>query len=199
MKNNKMTLKFLDVGGASKPWSMATIIMDIIPRPKHVPSHVEYIQQDIHEPWPFKDKEIDEVNCSHTLEDIKDPISVCKEMIRTCKKGRISVPSIDTECTKGIDAWPGAEKYTGYYHHRWLCLVEGHKIKFMQKTPITLLKEWPVNNNYIEQEMHWEGSFDYEELVLSEWKELLKFLDEYFKKEKSGWWTYSKMMNKQKE
>jgi ubiquinone/menaquinone biosynthesis C-methylase UbiE len=39
-----------------------------------------WVQRDIcdHEPWPFEDRQFDFVVCSHTLEDVRDPVWVCK-------------------------------------------------------------------------------------------------------------------------
>jgi hypothetical protein len=54
-----------------------------------------WIQRDIcdREPFLFKDKEIDFVVCSQTLEDVRDPLWVCSEMIRVAKAGYIEVPA----------------------------------------------------------------------------------------------------------
>lgn len=53
-----------------------------------------WIQRDIcsHEVFPFRDKQFDFVICSHTLEDIRDPIWVCQEMNRMGKRGYIETP-----------------------------------------------------------------------------------------------------------
>src|SRR5262245_49885274 len=64
-----------------------------------------WIQRDIcsHTPFPFTDKQIDFVICSHTLEDIRDPLFVCAEMIRIAKRGYIEVPSRLVESSRGIE------------------------------------------------------------------------------------------------
>jgi len=82
-------MAILDVGGFQRTFPEATHIIDVMP--KDVNCTREYVQQDICEtPWPYKDKEFDFVYCSNVLEDIKDPVRVCKEMIRVGKRGRIS-------------------------------------------------------------------------------------------------------------
>ena len=43
--------------------------------------------------WPFPDKTFDFVVCSHLLEDVRDPITVCRELCRVGKAGYIETPS----------------------------------------------------------------------------------------------------------
>src|SRR5579872_3647114 len=54
-----------------------------------------WVRRDIcdHTPWPFANKQFEFVICSHTLEDIRDPLWVCSELIRVGKRGYIEVPS----------------------------------------------------------------------------------------------------------
>jgi len=42
-------------------------------------------------------KEVDFVSCSHVLEDLRDPIRVCEEIVRVGKRGYIEVPSKTAE------------------------------------------------------------------------------------------------------
>jgi hypothetical protein len=72
-------------------------------------------------PLPFRDKEFDFVICSHTLEDIRDPIQACHEIVRVGKRGYVEVPSRLWESTIGVQS----NRYTGFYHHRWLIDVVG--------------------------------------------------------------------------
>jgi len=178
-------MKVLDVGGNVKPWTEATHIIDILPEPKDCKRH--YVQQDICDtPWPYKDKEFDYVYCSNTLEDVKDPIRVCKEIIRVGKAGKIIVPSVYLECRRGVDTWPGANLYAGFVHHRWLCIQKEGKLLFVQKTPITHVYDWTRGLN--DEEIHrkaflkidWRDSFEAFERVYADYRVLYNLLKEAF-------------------
>lgn len=105
----------LDIGGWAHPFNRANYVMDAEPyetrgyynrtfaRANPLPplgGTVEHfapdtwIRRDICDktPYPFADKSIDLVICSHTLEDIRDPLWVCSEMIRIGKAGYVEVP-----------------------------------------------------------------------------------------------------------
>ena len=74
-----------------------------------------WIQRDIcdREPYPFDDDELDFVICSHTLEDVRDPIWVCSEMARIAKAGYIEVPSRLEEQSYGFQGPGRAGATTG--------------------------------------------------------------------------------------
>jgi len=128
----------LDVGGGIKPLSRADYVLDFLsweqrtgldpwlrdvwPEPHF--SKDTWVKWDIcsRDPWPFKDKQFDFVLCKGTLEDLRDPVWVCREMIRVAKAGYLETP------TRIIESMPGVERsrYCGYSHHHWLCeAVEG--------------------------------------------------------------------------
>jgi len=135
----------LDVGGGLNPLSRADYVLDFLPWefgekiepkfrdiwPEPYFTKEKWIQHDIfsREKWPFEDKQFDFVYCSHTLEDIRDPIGVCQEIIRIGKAGYIETPSRIIESIKGIER----TRYCGYYHHRWLCEINQNGIEFMFK------------------------------------------------------------------
>ena len=53
---------------------------------------------------------------SHLLEDIRDPLFVCEQLIRVAKKGYIEVPSFYREVSKAKHS----DTSSGYDHHRWI-------------------------------------------------------------------------------
>jgi hypothetical protein len=89
----------LDVGGAMKPFNRANWIMDALPYEERGElgsiggeerfSENTWVLRDFcsRERWPFHDKQVDFVICSHTLEDVRDPVWMCSEFNRIAKAG----------------------------------------------------------------------------------------------------------------
>ena len=178
-------IKILDVGGNRNTHPQATHIIDIKTKPKNC--KLEYTKLNICEQmWPFKDNEFDYIYCSNILEDIKDPLFVCLEMMRVGKRGKIIVPSILTECRIGIDMWPRSEKYAGFCHHRWLCFISDNCIEFIQKLPITHIYDWTSHISDEEKNkkfyvvFEWEDKFKAIEHVLCNYNGIYDKLKEYF-------------------
>lgn len=121
----------LDVGGWAKPLKRADWVIDLMPYETRGlcgdsgpdPENERFdasrwVQRDIcdHEPWPFEDDQFDFAVCSHTLEDVRDPVWVCAELSRVARAGYIEVPSRLEEQSMGVHA-PG---WVGWSHHHWL-------------------------------------------------------------------------------
>jgi hypothetical protein len=177
----------LDIGGWASPFNRANYILDVEPYEtrgfyrtfggpaSQGPSHEHFtkdtwIQRDLCErtPFPFRDKQLDFVICSHTLEDIRDPLWVCSEMVRIAKRGYIEVPSRVAESCRG---WEDPEE-AGLSHHRWLITMRDNSIDFLMKyhlihthwrfsLPASFLKGLPTEQRV--QWMFWEDSFSYRE------------------------------------
>jgi len=177
----------LDIGGWACPFNRANFILDVEPfetrgfyrtfgAPSSQGGEREYftkdtwLQRDLCDrtPFPFADKEIDFVVCSHTLEDIRDPLWVCSEMIRIAKSGYIEVPSRIAESCRGWE-YP---REAGLSHHRWLVTIKDNSIDFLMKyhlihthwrfsLPASYLQALPEERKV--QWMFWEESFAYTE------------------------------------
>lgn len=138
----------LDVGGWACPFNRANWIIDVEPYdtrgfyasvglPRSQGGKNEYFNRETwvtrdlcaKEPWPFVDKQFDFSICSHTLEDLRDPLYVCSEIIRVSKAGYIEVPSRLWESCRGIEH----PSIAGLSHHRWLVELENNHLKFTQK------------------------------------------------------------------
>lgn len=138
------TSRVLDVGGAREPSRLATHMLDIVSReearvlwgqdlPDHAPPAERWFVHDIcnSDPFPFPDKFFDFVFCSHTLEDVRDPVRVCGELSRVSKAGYVETPSPLIELTRGMD--PAGRGWIGYAHHRWLVDVQEGELVFFFK------------------------------------------------------------------
>ena len=177
----------LDIGGWGRPFNRANYVIDAEPYEtrgyygaarsaqggdREFFSRETWIQRDIcdHTPFPFADKEIDFVMCSQTLEDIRDPLWVCAEMIRVAKRGYVEVPARVVESCRGVE--PGQ---VGWTHHRWLVDIDGNHLNFLMKyhmihshwrfsLPPSYLRRLPERRQV--QWLFWEGDFTYSEQTI---------------------------------
>ena len=118
--------RVLDVGGWACPFNRADWVLDSEPYETRgyyatigLPAsqggdrehftRETWIRRDIcdHDPWPFPDKFFDFSICSHTLEDVRDPLFVCSR----------ADPRLEARATsRPPRAWPrpaGAGRATG--------------------------------------------------------------------------------------
>lgn len=180
----------LDVGGWACPFNRAQWVLDSEPHETRgfyrtfggKPSQggdkewftaKTWVRRDICDkvPFPFADKQFDFVICSHTLEDLRDPIWVCSELARVGKRGYIEVPSRLYESSRGVER----KELAGLSHHRWLVDIVDQKIRFLQKFH-TIHSHWRFSfpPEYLRtlppekavQWLWWEGGFAYEEQFL---------------------------------
>jgi hypothetical protein len=183
----------LDVGGWITPFTRADWVIDLMPyetRGRHGSqgdgperfSAETWIQRDIcdREPWPFEDKQFDFALCGHTLEDVRDPIWVCSELIRVARAGYIEVPSRLEEHSYGFQG-----PWVGWGHHRWLVDVGEGRIEFVMKHHVI---HGPEQNHFPTsfyaalseddkaQQLWWEGSFEYGERIMLSAEELDPYL-----------------------
>lgn len=131
----------LDVGAWGRPLRRADWVLDHMPYetrglygfdgdPPERFDASRWIRRDICDrtPWPFDDDSIDFVVCSHTLEDVRDPVWVCQEISRVGKAGYIEVPSRLEEQAYGVQG-----PWVGWGHHHWLVDIEGQDLRFFFK------------------------------------------------------------------
>lgn len=187
IKSNDLVL---DVGGWACPFNRANYVIDSMPyetrgyyqtigmqkcQGPEAESFTKatWIQRDICGPerWPFSDKQFDYAICSHTLEDVRDPLFVCSELNRVAKRGYIEVPSRIVESSLGAEH----KNMVGLSHHRWLIEIVGNHIRFVQKyhlihSDFELRLPRKVEKKLSEEDrvaiLYWEGSFTYEEVFL---------------------------------
>jgi len=131
----------LDVGGWAKPLPRADWVIDLLPYETRGAygslsggverfSAATWVERDIcdREPWPFEDGQFDFAVCSHTLEDIRDPVGVCAELQRVARAGYIEVPSRAAEQSPRVGGG-----CVGWSHHRWLVDIHEGRVDFVHK------------------------------------------------------------------
>jgi hypothetical protein len=182
----------LDIGGWACPFNRANYVLDAQPYdtrgfystfggPRFQGGEVEcfsratWIQRDICDrtPFPFTDKSVDYVICSHTLEDVRDPLWVCSEMIRIGKRGYLEVPSRVAESSRGWEH----PRLAGLSHHRWLVEIKGQHVVFQMKShhihshwrysfPRAHLASLTAEQRV--QWLFWQESFEYSERMFED-------------------------------
>lgn len=186
----------LDVGGWGKPFRRADMVIDRMPyatrglygfdgdEPERF-DEGSWVIWDIcgREPWPFLDDQFDFVVCSQTLEDLRDPVWVCSEIARVGKAGYIEVPSRLEEQTYGIQG-----PWVGWGHHHWLVDVGPGRIEFVFKHHVIHGRptaHFPaafaltLSEEERNSQLWWEGTFSYEERMLTDAESLDGYLDSF--------------------
>jgi hypothetical protein len=188
----------LDVGGWGKPLARADWVVDLMPyesrglygRDGDGPERFDadsWVQIDIcdHATWPFADDQFDFAVCSHTLEDVRDPVRVCGELQRVARAGYIEVPSRLEEQSPMADQ-PGI----GWSHHRWLIDVddEAKRIEFVFKHGVVYIAaetQFPpgfhatLSDAERVESLWWAESFEFGERVMASAAELDPYLSNF--------------------
>jgi hypothetical protein len=182
----------LDVGGWGKPYARADWVIDLMPyetrgiygeRAEGERFSAEtWVERDIcsRDPWPFTNDQFDFAICSHTLEDVRDPVWVCSELQRVARAGYVEVPSRVEE-----QSWGVGGDWVGWSHHHWLCDVAGAGVTFVLKPHVLhgqprYYLEAPLATALTPEErvqtLFWEGSFEYGERIFFEHEEFDAYL-----------------------
>lgn len=186
--------KVIDIGGWWKPFVRADWVVDAMPfatrgrggvqgsGPERF-SDATWIQTDVcdRKGLPFEDKTFDFSICSHVLEDIRDPVFLCSEIIRISKAGYIECPSRLVEQCVGVES----RNYCGYHHHRWFVEIEGPDVTFVNKSDLPMFN-WKLRlpkRFFLDLPEHkrvvwlfWRESFTYREKILTTYEEEAAYL-----------------------
>lgn len=185
--------RVLDVGGWHNPFNLATHVIDIMPyETRRTADALDSEDAErftaetwcVHDicsgPWPWPDGYFDFSICSHTLEDVRDPLIVCRELARISRRGYIEVPSRVREifCKERFVRLKmafGRMPEVGFRHHRWFCEIDGDHIRFFRKGLDAVerrnyfLTRAELRRKLTEAEsgacLFWEGSFTAEEVI----------------------------------
>jgi len=206
-KIKEITLKMnkvLDLGGGRHPLPYATHVIDLSPYSqykvnKDLPSqrlesldpnfeprftNKTWLVHDVCEDkLPFEDNFFDFCFCSHLLEDIRDPINACKEIIRVSKAGYIETPSREREIFSKarffkLKSFLGRMPQIGFYHHRWFVELIDNELTFTAKDgrifsdDKRFIRRSELGRKMSDEEsalsFFWKDDFKYTEKFLSE-------------------------------
>lgn len=130
LKADNPHLRVLDIGGAGSPWSVGVADAYVDIRPV---LDLPTIVGDIHDPTTWERIRagcFDFCICSHTLEDLRDPLFVLARIRETFRQGYIAVPSKHVEFSH-IES----SAYVGYAHHRWIFTLTPDGLRIIAKFP----------------------------------------------------------------
>lgn len=125
--------RILEIGPGHIPFGPATEFVDWQVSPS-LAGRTVHVMDINAESLPFPDKSVDFIYCRHTLEDLYNPMWVCREMDRVGRAGYVETPSPIAECCRGVDA--GSPPWRGYNHHRYVIWVDSDTLAFIPKYPL---------------------------------------------------------------
>lgn len=181
--------RVLDVGGSAVLLNTATHVLDLVAPTggllaKGRPARgATFVDHDIcQKPWPFPDAYFDYAFCSHTLEDVRDPIGACQELMRVARRGYIEVPSRTREVFHAkrfmrLRALLGRPVRVGFGHHRWFCERDGDGLTFLAKTFTALQPQFVLTREELGRDLtaeegcialFWDGPFPVRERIVIE-------------------------------
>jgi len=191
--------RVLDVGGWAVPFPRADWMLDLGSyetrgewgydgaREDERFSAETWVQRDIcdREPWPFDDDFFEFAICSHTLEDVRDPVYVCQELARVAKAGYIEVPSRLEEQAYGFQG-----PWVGWGHHHWLIDVDQERehVDFVFKHHVIHAPgpdhfaagfQSSLDDEQRVQSLWWTGAFSASERILTTAEELHAYLRDF--------------------
>lgn len=122
--------RVIDLGGAAFPWSagIADAFVDL-----NASNERPTIVGDLHSPdiWRrIRDGGFRFCICSHTLEDLRNPLFVLAQIRETFDRGYIAVPNKHVEFGH-IES----NRYVGYGHHRWVFTLAPRELRVIAKWP----------------------------------------------------------------
>jgi hypothetical protein len=127
----KKPFTVVDVGGSMGGWSSPVVDCIIDFNDPINNSEILHFKCDITNPSSWleilnyveKNGKFDFCICSHTLEDIMNPVFVCEQICKISKEGYIAVPSKYKELYR----FESHHNYRGFIHHRWVFNIENNK------------------------------------------------------------------------
>jgi hypothetical protein len=124
--------KVVDIGGAYSPWSgdVADTFVDLFPIEGR-----DVLIGDINEApiWEkIRERNFDFCICSHTLEDVRNPIFILSQLQSIFRQGYLAMPNKHVEFNH-IES----KYWIGYAHHRWIYTLADCELRLVAKFPLT--------------------------------------------------------------
>ncbi len=124
-KEKRLNYRILDVGGVAMSWAN-----ELSPDYLDIQSGATIVGDAcLPETWSGVGR-YDFSICTQTLEDLRDPLAVIRQLIKHSKAGFIGVPHKHTEL--GMVEWGNV---LGYCHHRWIFTVQNNGLRILSKWP----------------------------------------------------------------
>ena len=181
--------KVLDVGPGLTPFPAATHFVDKY-RGDHFVEELPDSNFTIHdmtatEASPFSDKFFDFVFCRHMLEDVAEPMRVCREISRIGMAGYCETPSPLAELSRDVDC-DSPSIFRGYLHHRYVIWKENDTLVFLPKLPIIeLFKIEKIDRDYrplLADNFNWNSYFFWKGEIKCLYVDGIDLRREYFPK-----------------
>jgi len=156
--------KVVDVGGAHGGWSAPYVNAIVDFNDITLQSSIKHFKCDITNPNDYNELmthieqngKFDFCICTHTLEDIMNPLFVCEQIEKISKEGYIAFPSKYRELAR-IEGY-----YRGYIHHRWIFVP---KDDYILSFPKINFIEHPIfdkvansDNNVCDLSFYWKDN-----------------------------------------
>ena len=137
IKTQKTKGKFsvVDVGGSVGGWSAPYVdaIVDFNPM-QNTNSNIKLFKCDITNPNDYSEiynyiesnGKFDFCICTHTLEDIMNPVFVCEQIEKIANAGYIAFPTKYRELSRYIEF--ANYNFRGYMHHRWIFTIKDNVV-----------------------------------------------------------------------
>ena len=161
-KKENSSFRVIDIGGAVNGWTQPFVdfLVDI-----NAPETEKNLKIDIciESEWDKLKKivsdqgKFDYCICTHTLEDLYNPLTPLMKIPEIANSGIITMPDAKTELSH-----VESSKWLGYIHHRWIFDVEDNKMLIVPKLNfIDSLVQHPSVSTPAEIRYEWSDTIEY--------------------------------------